>query len=83
LARTLKLILSCWRSTALFKGSQPKVGSEIFDGSVGIQGRTTLESALCTDNFEQLDVKTLVKLPVHIFRRLIHITRNYEETMTS
>jgi hypothetical protein len=45
---------------------------QIFDGSVGIQGRL-LESAqrLCTDNFEQLDVKSSVKLPVHIFRRLI------------
>jgi hypothetical protein len=40
-----------------------------------------LESAqrLCTDNFEQLDVKTLHKLPVHIFRRLIASLENYEE----
>jgi ElaB/YqjD/DUF883 family membrane-anchored ribosome-binding protein len=40
-----------------------------------------LESAqrLCIDNFEQLDVKTLYKLPVHIFRRLIVSLENYEE----
>jgi hypothetical protein len=40
-----------------------------------------LESAqrLCTDNFEELDLKTLCKLPVHIFRRLIISLENYEE----
>jgi hypothetical protein len=40
-----------------------------------------LESAqrLCTDNFEQLDVKALVSLPVHIFRGLIKSLENYEE----
>jgi hypothetical protein len=40
-----------------------------------------LESAqrLCTDNFEQLDIKNLVKLPAHIFRSLIMSLENYEE----
>lgn len=40
-----------------------------------------MESAqrLCTDNFEQLDVKTLYKLPANIFRSLIISLENYEE----
>jgi hypothetical protein len=59
LARTFEMILSCWRSTALFKGSQPKVGSKYLMEASEYKDERLLESAqrLCTDNFEQLDVK--------------------------
>jgi hypothetical protein len=59
LGEDFEMILSCWRSTALFKGSQPKVGSKYLMEASEYKDERLLESAqrLCTDNFEQLDVK--------------------------